>query len=371
MDKSVQGSTIIGIMLLKKNISFIFPHPVNGPTGGYKVVYEYANRLVADGHKVNIVYSGSLFWKKKSLYYKLTNCVRYIQHILKGYSGRRWFALDKRAKEHLTLSLNYCHVPKSDIYICTSPYTAMYVKDYPTDKKYYFIQGYENWGGLTDEKLRETYHYPLKKIVISDWLAKIMQEEGCSYTVIKNGFDFEYFKQSIGIEDRERYSIAMMYSNNALKGCEYGLEALRIVKGQYPNAKIRMFGLCERPTGLADEYEYNQAPDKNTLNRIYNESAIFIGTSNSEGWGLTIGEAMICGAAVVCTDNAGYREMAKDGENALISPVKNAEALARNIIKLFENDTLRQQIAKNGNEFIKQFSWDNSYKKLVETLGIQ
>ena len=68
-------------------ISFIFPHPIDSPAGGYKVVYEYANRLVADGHKVNIVYSGSLFWKKKSLYYKLTNCVRYVQHTLKGYSA--------------------------------------------------------------------------------------------------------------------------------------------------------------------------------------------------------------------------------------------------------------------------------------------
>lgn len=353
------------------NISFIFPHPVNGPTGGYKVVYEYANRLVADGHKVNIIYSGSLFWKKKSAYYKLTNCVRYIQHLIKGYSGRKWFALDKRVKEHLTLSLNYRHVPKSDIYICTSPYTAMYVKEYPTDKKYYFIQGYENWGGLTNEKLHETYHYPLKKIVISDWLAKIMQKEGCDYTVIKNGFDFEYFKQSIGVEERKRYSIAMMYSNNALKGCKYGLEALRIVKEQYPYIKITLFGLCERPVDLPHDYEYWQNPDKNTLNRIYNESAIFLGTSNSEGWGLTIGEAMICGAAVVCTDNAGYLEMARNGENAFVSPIENAQGLAENIIKLFENDALRQQIAKNGNEFIKQFSWDNSYKKLVETLGIQ
>ena len=69
-------------------ITFIFPHPIDGPTGGYKVVYEYANRLVADVHRVNIVYSGSLFWRKKSLYLKLTNCIRYIQMLLRGYDFR-------------------------------------------------------------------------------------------------------------------------------------------------------------------------------------------------------------------------------------------------------------------------------------------
>lgn len=352
------------------SISFIFPHPAEGPTGGYKVVYEYANRLAADGHTVNIVYSGSLFWSKKSLYYKLTNCVRYVQRLIKGYSCRKWFALDKRVKEHFTLSLNYRHVPKSDIYICTSPYTAMYVKEYPTDNKYYFIQGYENWGGMTHGELRATYHYPLCKIVISGWLARIMEEEKCQYTVINNGFDFQYFGKSTEIADRARYSVAMMYSNITLKGCKYGLEALQKVRKRFPQTKIRLFGTSKRPNDLPDNYEYYQSPDRKTLNWIYNENSIFLATSNSEGWGLTIGEAMICGAAVVCTNNNGYLEMAKDGENALVSPIEDAQGLANNIIRLFEDDELRQRLAKNGNEFIKQFNWDSSYKKLKETLGI-
>ena len=354
-----------------KTISFIFPHPVDGPTGGYKVVYEYANRLANDGHAVNIVYSGSLFWSKKSLYYKLTNCARYVQRLIKGYSCRGWFALDKRVKEHFTLSLNYRHVPKSDIYICTSPYTTMYVKEYPTDNKYYFIQGYENWGGMTHEELRATYHYPLRKIVVSDWLSNIMKEEACEHTVIKNGFDFNYFKLNCGIAERERFTIAMMYSDIALKGCKYGLEALQIVRKKFPETKIRLFGTGKCPDNIPCEYEYHRLPSMETLNNIYNGSAIFLATSNSEGWGLTIGEAMICGAAVVCTDNKGYLEMAKDGETALVSPIKDAQALAVNIIRLIEDDELRQRIAINGNKFIKQFSWDKSYRKLKGTLEIQ
>ena len=352
-------------------ITFIFPHPVAGPTGGYKVVYEYANRLAADGHRVNIVYSGSLFWKKKSLYFKLTNCVRYLQMHIKGYGCRKWFKLDRRVKEHLTLSLNYRHLPKSDIYICTSPYTAMYVKDYPTENKYYFIQDYENWGAVTDEKLIETYHYPLKKIVISNWLAKLMQEQGCKYTQIPNGFDFEYFKMTNSIENRERYSIGIMYRPAIVKGFKYGLAALKIVKKKHPQLNVNVFGIESRPTELPEWFTYYQMPDKATHNRIYNESSIYIGCSNVEGWGLPIGEAMICGAAVACTNNNGYLEMAKDGETALVSPIKDAQALANNIIRLIEDDELRYRIAKNGNEFIKQFTWDKSYKKLKDTLLIQ
>ena len=352
-------------------ISFIFPHPVDGPTGGYKVAYEYANRLVADGHKVNIVYSGSLFWKKKSLFHKLTNCVRYVQRLWKGYSCRSWFPLDERVKERFTLSLNYRHVPKSDIYICTSPLTAMYVKDYPTDRNFYLIQGYENWGGLSDKDLRATYHYPLKKIVISDWLANVMQEEGCDCTIIKNGFDFEYFKRHIDFENKELQTITMQYSPVKLKGCQYGFEALNIVKKQYPQLRVSLFGTSEKPCNLPEWYTYYQRPNKETHNYIYNNSSMFLACSSEEGWGLTIGEAMICGAAVVCTNNHGYLEMAKDGETALVSPIEDAAALAQNIIRLIEDDVLRCRIAKNGNEFIKQFNWDIAYKKLQQTLEIK
>lgn len=354
-----------------KIITFIFPHPVSGPTGGYKVVYEYANRLAAEEHKVNIVYSGSLFWSKKSLYFKLTNCFRYIQMLVKGYGCSKWFNLNKRVKEHLTFSLNYRHVPKSDIYVCTSPYTAMYVKDYHTDNKYYFIQGYENWGAVTDEKLRETYHYPLKKIVISKWLQDIIEKEEKEYcTLIYNGFSFDDFCCCKPIEHKDKYKVTMLYHTMELKGAKYGIEALNTVKKAIPQLTANLFGTPPKPTALPEWITYHQLPDKGTLNKIYNEGAIFVGCSNIEGWGLPIGEAMICGAAVACTDNKGYLEMAKDGETALVSPIKDSKALAENIIRLINDDELRHRIATNGNRFIKRFTWDESYVKLKRTLGI-
>ena len=292
--------------------------------------------------------------------------------LIKGYGCRKWFNLDKRVKEHLTLSLNYRHVPKSDIYICTSPYTAMYVKDYPTENKYYFIQGYENWGAVTDEKLRETYHYPLKKIVISRWLQEIIEnEEKEKCTLIYNGFNFNDFKEDIKISDKNKYRVTMLYHTIELKGAKYGLEALEIVKKGIPQLRANLFGTPTTPAELPDWITYNQQPSKEKLNEIYNKGAIFIGTSNIEGWGLPIGEAMICGAAVACTNNKGYLEMAKDGETALVSPIKDAQALANNIIRLIKDDELRHHIARNGNEFIKQFKWDRSYSKLKETLNIQ
>lgn len=352
------------------SISFIFPGHAHIPCGGNKVINEYANCLVKDGFNVNLVYAGSLFWRKKSLYYKLTNCFRYIERIIKGYTCRNWFNLDSKVKEYYVFSLNYRFVPKSDIYICTSPYTSMYVKDYPTDKKWYFIQGYENWGNVTDEILRATYHYPLHKIVISNWLKHIIEEESLSCTIIPNGYDIHYFQYDIPVENKDKYNVCMVFYSVGLKDCQLGFSALSIVKEHFPQLKVTMFGVPSIPDNLPDWYIYYQSPDRETQNRIYNEAAIFIGTSQVEGWGLTIGEAMLCGAAVACTDNPGYLEMAHDNVTALVSPVRNSEALASNIIRLIEDDALRYRIAETGHRYIKNFTWDKSYLKLKKELGL-
>ena len=341
-------------------------------SGGLKVICEYANRLVADGCEVHILYAGSLFWKDKSLRFKLSGCIRYLQALFSGYSCRNWFPLDRRVKEHWCLSLNYRHLPKTDIYVATSPYTATYLRDYPIEntRKFYFIQDYENWGNVTDEMLRTTYHYPLQKIVISKWLKRIMDEEGVGCMLIPNGFDFSYFKMNIPIKQKDKYRITMLNHFMERKGCRYGFTALEKVKRIYPQLRVYLFGTQERPSGLPEWYDYYQSPNREIHNRIYNEAAIFLGTSSTEGWGLTIGEAMICGQAVVCTDNPGYQETARDGKTALLSPIKDSEGLAKNIIRLIEDDELRYRIAENGHQYIQQFTWEDSFRRLIETFGL-
>lgn len=354
-----------------KCVCFILPHKADGPTGGYKVVYEYANRLAAEGFEVNIVYSGSIFWRKKPLKFKLTNVVRYLQTLVKGFSGRQWFPLDKRVKEHLTLSMNYRHVPKADVYVATSPYTAWYVNTYPIEaaRKFYLIQGYENWGPGLQAILHDTYHYPMTKIVVSHWLKDMLDREYGEPSIrIPNGFDFNKFSLTTAIEARDRLKISILYHKMDQKRCADTIAALAIVKDRFPQLQVAAFGAPERPADLPQWYKYYRMPEDKLHNQINNEAAIFVSASEVEGWGLTVGEAMICGQAVCCTDNPGHREMAVDGETALLSPVRAPEALAQNIIRLIEDDRLRIAIARRGNESIQQFRWENSYQTLKQLL---
>lgn len=78
---------------------------------------------------------------------------------------------------------------------------------------------------------------------------------------------------------------------------------------------------------------------------------------------------MACGAALVSTDYQGVHEYATDGANALLSPVKDVDALVSNVSKLFDNDELRYQIAEAGMKSVqKDFNWDVAVDKFEKAI---
>ncbi len=68
-------------------------------------------------------------------------------------------------------------------------------------------------------------------------------------------------------------------------------------------------------------------------------------------------EAAACGRAIVTTDAPGCREIVRNEENGLLVPLKNVDDLAKAILKLIENPTLRKDMGKRGRVIVeKEFS---------------
>lgn len=204
--------------------------------------------------------------------------------------------------------------------------------------------------------------------MISDWLAKEVRKAGAECEIVKNGFDFDYFHLSKPIESRDPLRISMLYHSSEQKGCIYGLEALYLVKNRFPGLRAILFGVPPRPDGLPEWIEYYHCPDRPTHNAIYNNSSIYMAPSLQEGWGLPVGEAMICGNAIVCTDTQGFQEMVADGQEGFIVPAKNPRALANAMITLIENPDLRISMAHKGIKAVAPMTWDKSVARMVDII---
>ena len=207
----------------------------------------------------------------------------------------------------------------------------------------------------------------MEKIVISNWLKNIVNREGEEAFLIPNGFDFNNFKLEREIETRNKHSVICMYHQDERKDLPTAFKAFEIVKRKHPELHVTMFGTFPKPD-LPNWYSYIQRPDHEQFNQLYNNAAIYVGSSKVEGWGLTVGEAMQCGCAVACTDNKGYLEMACNEKTALVAHVGDTTELANNIIRFIEKDSLRYDIAKRGNEFIQSLDINKSYQMFRDFL---
>lgn len=344
------------------------------PLGGLKVIYEYANKLTDEGATINIYYSVSSDFGQYNFKLRLKSFIKFIYFkFFKDFKCRNWFKLDGKIKEHLVWKLTEDSIGEHDCYIATTVQSAVFLSKFlrvDNLKKFYFIQGFENWSyGITDDMVYESYRYPMNKIVIANWLKDKVSEVGHTCSFVPNGFDSNKYYISNAINNRTRTSICMMYNTKLSKGCNDCFKALEVVKNEVPTINVNIFGIPPRPDFLPDWYNYVQLPSPQQLRELYNDSAIFVGASHSEGWGLTIGEAMMCGCAVACTDNAGYMEMAHNNETALVSRTKHPDELAENILRLLRNDELRKKLATRGNAFIQSLDSVSSYNKFKKAIG--
>ena len=349
-------------------ISFVLPSFPEVPVGGYRVVYEYANRLASRGHKVSVVHPRRLALSPpKSLYRWVRRRARRILDRL-FVPQVDWQPIDRRVSMLYVPDLRPGHVPDGDAIFATAWQTADHVLGFPQSKgvKFYLIQHYETWAGPKEE-VDATWRAPLHKVVIAKWLLELGRELNCDdMEYIQNGIDHARYRLVSPIASRPK-QVAMMYSVQDWKGSRDGLRALAIIKEGRPDLRAVLFGTPRRCVSIAEWIEYRQNPPQAELvNEIYNGSSIYLCASWSEGFSLPPAEAMACGCAVATTDCGGIREFAEHEVTALISAPRDPESLARNIARLLRDDGLRQRLAKAGHERIQNFTWERSTDQLEQ-----
>jgi glycosyltransferase involved in cell wall biosynthesis len=351
-------------------LSFILPSPGNIPIGGFKIVYEYANRLTDKGYEVNLIHR----YREKKSSNPTKKLYRYFDfkmlNLFNKFSPNSWFQLNKKVKCLLVPYIENEYIPDADVIFATEWTTAEPVLnlEHKKGRKLYFIQSLETWLG-SDEKVLETWKFPLKKIVISNWLCKFAESlnEKCIY--IPNGLDFHQFGMDIIPEQRNKLSILMLYHLNEVKGSIYGLEALERLRGEIDGLNVIFFSAHKKSFKIPTWISYYHLPNQKTLRKLYNNAAIFISPSLFEGFPLPPAEAMQCGCAVVATDIGGHREYCINNKTALLTKTRSAEDLCNKVKELIDNNDLRINIAYNGNKFINQFTWEKAIKEMEQVIS--
>lgn len=94
---------------------------------------------------------------------------------------------------------------------------------------------------------------------------------------------------------------------------------------------------------------------------------IFVFSSNYEGFGYVILEAMSCGLPIISTDTPfGPREILDNGKYGILVPMKDPKAMAEAIYQLLTDEKKYQYYSKKSLERVKNFSEEKMLKRYKE-----
>lgn len=200
--------------------------------------------------------------------------------------------------------------------------------------------------------------------------------------VIPNGIDLEKFKdlskvtlrKGWKIEDEEKI-LTFVGTLRPFKGVEYLIRAMKIIRQKNADARLMLVGNGENREKLEklvkelilEEYV-------RFIGKVQNEevpeymvaSDIFILPSLSEGFPVTVLEAMASGLPIIVTRVRGLQEIIKDGENGFLVEPKNPEQIAEKVLMLLEDEELRERISRNNKKRVNDYSWESIVERVEE-----
>ncbi|AXH00327.1 glycosyltransferase family 1 protein (plasmid) [Deinococcus wulumuqiensis] len=349
------------------DFTFVLPGAGVEPVGGFKIVYEYANRLSLLGYKVSVVHSPNIEFSLKPS--SIKRGLGYIKRSIDKSYIPRWFELHSEVDVRWVPKLQAKYLGNSKVFVATAWQTARSVAEAAGKdaKGLYLIQDYETWSGSVQE-VKATYAFELTNIAISRWLQEIVISTGNDCHYIPNALESKDFYITQSLEDRNPCNIGVLFHPRESKNFATSLEALKIVKQRHPMLRAKVFGATRPEYAFPEWVDFHFRPAKAELRELYNSCAIFLTASKTEGWGLTGCEALQCGCALVASNIPGHREYAIEGETALLFPALSPQTAASRIEELISDKILRTELSTKGNQLVNTFTWDraiNSFLKLT------
>jgi len=163
--------------------------------------------------------------------------------------------------------------------------------------------------------------------------------------IIKNVYpvDLSVFKPSPGGRPKDRpLTIVNTGSVSLRKGSPYLLDAFRLVRKQFPDARLLLTDAIQddiRPV-LARyrdlPVEWSPALPHARLAMRLQSADVFVLPSLEDGFARTVTEALACGLPVITTPNTGASDLVQPGVNGEVVPIRDPQAIAEAILKWAE-----------------------------------
>ena len=323
---------------------------------------DQASALLKMGHQVSILYVDARFrtyWRK----------IGYTSFTDDGLSVYGFFLLPLLWLQKISYKAQYRvssklfemvfreYVKKEgipDVIYAHFVYNMAYAAPLKTKYKIPLI-GIEHWSELNKDELKPlvrylgtiAYNNVDRLIAVSNSLRlKIKKHFGKDSIVVHNMVG-ELFVNNLhrGNTSPSKTIFISVGSLVPVKGYDILIEALAMISGDLPKWELRLIGEGKERTrlqkmiddlGLSGNITLYGRKNKQEIIRYLSESSIYISSSRSENFSVSVLEALSIGLPVVATICGGIRECIND-QNGLLVPVEDSKALSNALIEMARN----------------------------------
>ena len=230
-------------------------------------------------------------------------------------------------------------------------------------------------------KMQKKVAPSIKRIITPSISSKngIINEFKCekeNISVINNGLDSTEFSPINNFPRNKFRLITTASADVPIKGLDYSLKALKILKNDFPKihliviGKIKNHGHTQRlikKLKLEEDVIFKSNLSKLQIRELYASSSVAIVSSLYEGFGYPVIEAMSCEIPLIATNISSIPELTSNYAK-LIEP-KNEEMISNSVKEIFLDYSKYKEIARYGRQhIIKNFNWtkiSKEYEKII------
>lgn len=232
-------------------------------------------------------------------------------------------------------------------------------------EKKYLLKRYQLNGGTNFIAISEDILYFLKSV-----LPNHMQ----TIQLLQNAIDLKRFEKPVDFVRESDNSMFKLISIGRLdknKNHQFLIDVVLELKNRKIPIHLTIVGegnqrsaLQEKITRLDLSNQISLVGSQERVEAFLWNTDLYVHGAITEGFGLTLIEAMSCGLPVVCTDGKGNRDLIQEGENGFMVGERNPKLVADKIEILLKNDNLRLEMGEKARKFAQGFGME----KYVESL---